>query len=163
MKHPFNISVVTLPLAFLHIVLTQPAGAVPPGETKFLEGVYHIRFGMGETEVIQSLSGNTGARPVRTVDRENTRILEFERMNVPAGRIDKMRVFVNLEEGVFWIEEQLFLRWDSQGPHGETVRRHQNKMAAVTARLRKLYGPETLLEPVDPGVRSEGRDFVAAS
>ncbi len=131
----------------------------PDQGDKQLRGTNEINFGMNREEAVESLPDS---KPI-IEERNNLTILEYRRVPSNIGLIDKLRIFLTVRDGVFWIEEQFYLKWDLQKEDIANLENHQRELRRVLGRLRKKFGRETLLEPAELDARFREYDSVTAT
>ena len=152
-------------LAFL--ILCAPNShlclAAPTAEFDTLSGTEGVSFGMSQKEVIQSIIDGRHFKPGKRLGRPEYTVLEFNRREKRSYPLDGIRVFVHPEDGVFWIEEEIDLRWNLQRPARDNREDHQMQLTRVLGKLRNRYGREELYEETDPGSRFAKDDFVTAT
>ncbi len=130
----------------------------PTQGAKYLRGSGKIDFGMNSKDVIASYPD---LKP-QVEKRDNLTILEFQEVPRKKRLIDKLRIFFVNSEGVFWIEEQFFLKWDLQKENITNLENHQRVFQKIMGQLRKKYGQENLAEPAEFDQRVVEYDFVTA-
>lgn len=127
--------------------------------SKQLDGAHNITFGMSRKEAVASFPD---FKPI-IEKRKNLTILEYREVPSNIGRADKLRIFLTAPDGVFWIEEQYYLKWDLQKEDIVNLENHQRELRRVLGRLRKKFGRETLSEPAELDARFREYDFVTAT
>ncbi|MEE9166799.1 MAG: hypothetical protein V3U24_04970 [Candidatus Neomarinimicrobiota bacterium] len=140
---------------------TVESGTLTTETAQLLVGAYGIHFGTAQEDVIQSLSDEHDVQSVQKISREVYTVLEFP--DFPLSGISKLRVFVHPEEGVFWIEEEIGLRWDLQRRDQDNLEYHQRRLEEILGRLSREYGNEVVHEDTNLGGRFEKNDFVRAT
>lgn len=132
-------------------------------DSRILDGVHGVRFGMGLTETVQSVLKEYGIRPSRLADTPAAKIVEYENLLTSGVRLARLRLFVHPDRGLFWVEEEHALRWNLQRPDAENLEIHRRKLVTVLDNLRSRYGPERLQVEADLSQRFHPDDFVTAS
>lgn len=130
-------------------------------DTGHLDGAYGLRFGMAQEEVIQTLMDRYRLKPSEKLSRNDHVVLEFGRL--PRREVSRLRVFVHPEKGVFWIEEEILLRWDLQRGDQDNLEYHERRLERVLNRLRQEYGVETILEETHLGGPYSTNNFATAT
>lgn len=128
-----------------------------------LPGAHGAQFGMGSEEVVESVLKGYGMHPSRQIEGPSGRIVEYDDLKTPEGRIATLRLFVHPENGLFWVEEEHVMRWDLQSPDAENLAGHGKMLARLLGILRSRYGPERFMEQTDLSRPFYPEDFVTAS
>ncbi|MCH8068490.1 MAG: hypothetical protein IID16_04335 [Candidatus Marinimicrobia bacterium] len=147
----------------LFLLLCPPAGGLFPDNKQDLEVIWGISFGSTEEEVIKTLQTDHNEIPNRMYQQNGYRILEYRNWGKKMGSFDKLRIMIHPSEGVFSVEEEIYLIWDLQKQDEENKERHLKEFNLIIKRLRKLYGREVFLEEPNISRAEKFSDFVSAS
>ena len=134
-----------------------------PDNKQDLEVIWVVSFGSTEEEVIKTLQTDHNEIPNRMYQQNGYRILEYRNWGKKMGSFDKLRIMIHPSEGVFSVEEEIYLIWDLQKQDEENKEKHLKEFNLIIKRLRKLYGREVFLEEPNISRAEKFSDFVSAS
>ncbi|MCH8011256.1 MAG: hypothetical protein IIA61_04795 [Candidatus Marinimicrobia bacterium] len=134
-----------------------------PDNKQDLEVIWGISFGSSEEEVIKTFQTDHNEIPNRMYQQNGYRILEYRNWGKKMCSFDKLRIMIHPSEGVFSVEEEIYLIWNLQKKDEENKERHLKEFNLIIKRLRKLYGREVFLEKPIISRAEKFSDFVSAS
>lgn len=149
------------PLLYISILFPDSKQDLSAGS--FGETIWGISFGANEEEVIKTFQTDHNEIPNRMYQQNGYRILEYRNWGMKMGSFDKLRIMIHPSEGVFSVEEEIYLIWDLQKKDEENKERHLKEFNLIIKRLRKLYGREVFLEEPNISRSEKFSDFVSAS
>lgn len=130
-------------------------------QSSSLDGAHGIAFGMAQEQVIEIMGTRYKLKPAEGFLRDEFDVLVFKK--VPQSSVDGLRVFINPRSGVFWIEEEVLLRWNLQKDDQDNLENHTRSLHRVLGQLKRRYGKEALSERTDITSRFLKNDFVKAT
>lgn len=144
---------------FLLLSIGYPLTFNPDQIIDQLDGVHGITFGMNQEEIMAVLSD---FKPTLST-MDSIVIIEYRKILGKKERVDKLRIFLAPRKGVFWIEEQYYLKWDLQKEDIYNLENHRRKLQRITGLLRSKFGKEDLTEPTDLKAKYREYDFASAT